>query len=435
MGPRVTSPLAGKRLLLVAEDGGLASLVAVAASRLGADVQAVPSGRAALGVLERQRPHVAVLDLPLADVRGGEVFAAFGRAGIPILAVSGVYRGPRAAEEVRRLGAAEFFEKPFAVDALAAAVARALGGSAPGMVEEARDEVSGAREISADDVHGEISSAPLPALDGAPLAAGAFAPPGSVPEAVRVSSGEVPPSPRGALSEATVPRLLVAVHEGRATGALTVRQGRARKIFAFEGGVPVYAASNLDAERFAAVCVRRGVVAAERFEALRRESPSARTADLLLAARLLEPRMRAELVAGQMRAIVWSTFEWRDGDYEFQIGRPPADRVDVRLAMGDVVLEGMLRASTIPLLRSELPGGAHLAPAPDPAFELYALGLRPGEAHLLALADGTKSVDDLLRLSDMPERETLAFLQACRVMRVLDEVERVLASTRRIGFM
>ena len=29
----------------------------------------------------------------------------------------------------------------------------------------------------------------------------------------------------------------------------------------------------------------------------------------------------------------------------------------------------------------------------------------------------------------------MAFLQACRVMRVLDDVERVLAGTRRIGFM
>ncbi len=81
------------------------------------------------------------------------------------------------------------------------------------------------------------------------------------------------------------------------------------------------------------------------------------------------------------------------------------------------------------------PGGVHLAPSPDPAFELYALGLRPKEAHLLSLADGTKSVADLVRLSEMDERDALAFLHACRVMRVLDEVERVLASTRRIGFL
>ena len=98
-------------------------------------------------------------------------------------------------------------------------------------------------------------------------------------------------------------------------------------------------------------------------------------------------------------------------------------------------LLGPTPPSTLPRLRAELPADLHLAPSPDPAFELYALGLRPAEAHLLTLADGTKSVADLARLSELPERDALAFLQACRVMRVLDAVDRVLASTRRIGFM
>jgi hypothetical protein len=95
----------------------------------------------------------------------------------------------------------------------------------------------------------------------------------------------------------------------------------------------------------------------------------------------------------------------------------------------------MRRASTLPVLRAELGPETHLAPSPDPAFELYDVKLQRGEGKILALADGTKGVADLVRLSEVPERDALAFLQACRVMRVLDEVERVLASTRRIGFM
>jgi hypothetical protein len=95
----------------------------------------------------------------------------------------------------------------------------------------------------------------------------------------------------------------------------------------------------------------------------------------------------------------------------------------------------MVRASTLVRLQAELPLGLHLAPARAPAIELYALGLRPAEAHLLSLCDGTKSVADLASLSRLPERETLAFLQALRVMRVLDDVESVLAGTRRMGFM
>jgi hypothetical protein len=362
---------------------------------------------------------------------------------VPAVAVSGPSRGPRAAEEVRRLGAVDFFEKPFPLEALVGAVARALGVPAPGGDAEAPDEVTGSRPLAADEVPSAIAAAPLPALEQGPIAAGAGERVGlesPLPEAPsprpRPIPDNAPPPARGDLARTSVPRLLVAVHQGQATGALTVTRGPVKKILVFEDGAPVYAASNVAAERFGAICVRRGIVTQERLEALRRgKPPGLRTADLLFEAGLLPPGKRSEVLAGQIRAIAWSTFEWREGEYVFHLGRPPAARVPLRLAMGDLILEGMLRTATLPRLREDLPADVHLAPSPDPAFELYALGLRPKEAHLITLCDGTKSAADLVRLSDMDEREALAFLEACRVMRVLDEVARVLASTRRIGFM
>jgi CheY-like chemotaxis protein len=437
----VASPLTGKRLLLVAEDAELAALVRAAAERLGAAVVRVPSGRAALDALARGRPHLAVLDLPLADVRGSDVLAALQRASVPVVAVSGVYRGPRAADEVRRLGAADFFEKPFAVDALAAAVARLLGVVVPGVEAEAPDEVTSSRPLRPEDLPEGIVAAPLPALEDRTIEIGpalrheGLAAPLPETAPAVASAEEVPPAARGDLGQTSVPRLLVAIHEGQATGALTLSRGPVRKIVVVERGVPVYAASNVAGERFGAICVRRGIVTQEQLDTLRREAPSARTADLLAQAGLVPAARRPEILSGQVRAIVWSTFDWREGEYAFQLGRPPAGHVPLRLAMGDLLLEGMLRTLTLQRLAQELPRTAHLAPSPAPAFELYALGLRPKEAHLLSLCDGTKSVDDLLRLCELPERDALAFLQACRVMRVLEDVERVLASTRRIGFM
>ncbi len=438
----VSRPLTGKRLLLVAEDADLAGLVLGAFGRLGAQVDVVATGRAALDRLARRIPDAAVLEVPLTDVRGSEVLAALGHAGVPVVVVSGVYRGPRAAAELRGLGACDFFEKPFALDALARAVSHAIGAPDADGEEEARDEVTAALPLGLEDgPEGIAAASPMPALmdgpvPGTPASRDGFSTP--LPDAPRARPDEnddASPPPRGSLGRMTTPRLLVALHLGQASGALTVERGPVKKILVVERGTPVYAASNVGAERLGAICVRRGIVPADRLESLRRAQPTARTADLLAASGLLPAEKRSELVAGQIRAIAWSTFEWRDGTYEFQLGRPPATRLPLKIAMGDLILEGMLRASTLPRLREELAAEAHLAPSPDPAFELYALGLRAREAHLLALADGTKSVADLVRLSDMPEREALAFLQACRVMRVLDEAERVLASTRRIGFM
>jgi CheY-like chemotaxis protein len=441
----VPSPLSGKRLLVVAEDADVGALVQGALGRLGARVLQVGTGRGALDLLGRVTPDAAVVEVPLSDVRGSEVLAALARVRVPAVAVSGVYRGPRAADELRRHGACDFFEKPFEVDALARAVAHAIGatGATEADDAEAPDEVTGARPLSAEELPAGIAAAPVFALlddpaPGAPAPRDGFSTPlpeTSRPPRPQQSPETGSPPPQGDLAHTAVPRLLVALHLGQATGALTVARGPVRKILVVERGALVYAASNVGAERLGAICVRRGLVSAERLEALRSERPDARTADLLAAEGVLPPERRIELVAGQIRAIAWSTFEWREGSYELRLGRPPVARVPVRAAMADLVLEGMMRASTLPRLRADLPAELHLAPSPDPAFELYALGLRAREARMLTLADGTKTVADLVRLSELPERDALAFLEACRVMRVLDEAERVLASTRRIGFM
>lgn len=434
----MTLPSPAKPLLVAAEDAELAGLVAAALEPLGREILQARSGRDAVTALARG-PAVAILDLPSPDLGVPELLAACAHAGASVVAISGVYRGEKAGGELARLGARVLLEKPFDVNALVAAVGRALGAAAPAPPQgEAPDEVTGALPLAAEPA--EISAAPVFALDAAPEPAPApgprvgFATP--LPEVFRARAArpDAPPAASGTLSGG-VARVLVALHVGQATGALTVTRGPVKKIVVVERGVPVYAASNVAAERFGAVCLRRGVVTAERLEALRAARPGARTAELLLEAGLLTPERRAELVTGQVRAVTWSTFDWRDGSYAFQLGRPPQGRVPIRLAMADLVLEGLLRTATLPRLRAELPLDAHLAPAPDPAFELYALRLRPQEAQLLALADGTKTVADLARLTELPERDALAFLHACRVMRVLDEVDRVLASTRRIGFM
>jgi len=446
----VTLPLAGRRLLIVGEDVVLCQVLAEAAARLGASAIPCPTGRAALTALAGgEPPHAAVLDLPLPDLRGSEVLQALRRAGVPVVALSGVARGPRAAAEVLRAGAAEFYEKPFPVLALMSRLARLMGLALPGL-EPPDDEVTGSTPLAPPDGAQAIDDSPYLALtdddaDGPPapppddpLAAPPPAPPGGEPAAAPQppSAGQAAAPPRkGDLSRFHVPHLLTALHVAQATGALTVQRGQVKKILLVERGAPVYAASNVSGERLGAICVRRGVVTAEELLALRRADPAARTSALLLKAGKLGPARRSELTCAQVRAIAWSTFEWREGQYDFQLARPPAGLLHLGLSMADLLLEGMVRASTLPRLQADLPLAIHLAPAPDPGFELYALGLRPAEAHLLSLCDGTKSVADLLALARLPEREAMAFLQACRVMRVLDEVERVLAGTRRMGFM
>ncbi|HET9554011.1 MAG TPA: response regulator, partial [Anaeromyxobacteraceae bacterium] len=160
----MAAPLAGKRLLLVIEDPVLAGLLAEAASRLGAEADVRATGRAALEALARPAlPHAAVLDVPLPDLRGSELLQALRRAGAPVVAVSGTYRGARAAGELLRAGAADFFEKPFPVLSVMARVAQLMGEALPGLGEP-EDEVTGAAPLGPAEAGAGLDGAPFLAL-------------------------------------------------------------------------------------------------------------------------------------------------------------------------------------------------------------------------------------------------------------------------------
>jgi hypothetical protein len=248
---------------------------------------------------------------------------------------------------------------------------------------------------------------------------------------------EAPLLPSGEVARVPLPRLLAVLHAGRATGALSLQRGREKRLLLLEGGAPVFATSNLPQERFGAFCVRERILRPATLTALLgalRKGES--TTGALLARGALTPERRAGIVALQVAEIAWGAFRWRDGSYRLTLGPlPDRERVPVALFPGYLILEGMRRATTLSQLRESLPPDTALAPALEPPFELHQLELRSREAEMLAHADGTKSVADLVALSGLLERDALAFLLGCRHMAILDTVERVLASTRRIGFM
>jgi hypothetical protein len=237
--------------------------------------------------------------------------------------------------------------------------------------------------------------------------------------------------------------LLAVLHARKTTGALTLARPPARKLLLLEDGRPVFAASNQPEERFAARCVREGVLGAEAIEVLSAlMGPKEPLHEALLARGLLDDARRTSMFSDQIREIVWSTFDWRDGSYQLLTGpraRRPIVRVDIE--MGDLILEGFRRGATLERLREDLPTGLALArAAPSPGagtqpIDPEGLPLSGPEALLLSHADGTKTISDLIVLSGMDERSALAFLACCRAMGILGEVRRALAGTRRIGFM
>jgi CheY-like chemotaxis protein len=489
------------RLIIVEDNSELAALIASAAQARGHAPVAVHSGQAALQAIAGATFDVAVVDLLLPDIRGGEILDRLRERRIPAIAVSGVYRGERFAREAtEQHGARKFFEKPFDMRALLLEIEGILG--APLEAELIEDDGDDEDDLDAleellpiDDEDDEPlilpdrprpTPAPLPAAPAAASPAPAPLPPpvpdellpppvmdldevptrpGFVPAlsdeeptkpmeiaavaAAAAAAAEVPfetragvwgrektaprserrrPFPEwtqaGDLSRSSVPRLLNACYQARHTGELKLKQGQVLKVVFFEDGQPVYAASNLAAERFGRFCVRHGVLSEadlKRVSALA-ESEKLRTGEAMIRLGLLSADRRKELLEEQIREIIWSTFGWTQGEYAFAPRTPKRpDMVKLKVFPGEIILQGVLRTQALLALRQKMPPARRLFPTFDPPYAPHDLSLSPPQAMLVAAADGTKTVEDLLALTDLSERETLAALLGFELLGLLVE--------------
>src|SRR5256886_5712028 len=94
----------------------------------GFDVLEAPNGRRALELLEHVAPRLAIVDVWMPEVDGIELLERMRSHAprLPIIVISG-HGTIETAVRVIRLGAYDFLEKPFQLDALLQVVSRALG--------------------------------------------------------------------------------------------------------------------------------------------------------------------------------------------------------------------------------------------------------------------------------------------------------------------
>lgn len=118
-------------VLIVEDDRQLAATLARAVEQMGYACRTVHDGSAALEAIAKQRPAGILLDLLLPKKDGRAVLEALQAAeatrGIPVIVMSGVFRGRDQQAAMQKAGARVFLEKPFSIQALEQALLANLG--------------------------------------------------------------------------------------------------------------------------------------------------------------------------------------------------------------------------------------------------------------------------------------------------------------------
>lgn len=228
---------------------------------------------------------------------------------------------------------------------------------------------------------------------------------------------------RGVLKD-NLPQLLAAFANTRETGELGLQRGQVKKIVYFEGGAPVFALSNLVADRLGQFLVRAGKIDAATLtraadEAARTQQ---RTGDLLIQMGLLTEQDRLYYVGQQIKSILYSLFSWEDGIYQMSFNaRARKERIKLDIHPATLVMRGVKKLYKPERLRRLLAEADRLLPSQDPLFALSDVELAPWEAQLVSRCDGARTVAELVSAAGRPGDEALSTLVALISMKILDK--------------
>lgn len=438
-------------ILVVDDNKELVALLTSLFEEAGYTVIGANKGRPAVELGKAEPVSLALVDMLLPDMMGYHVAEGLqaARPGLKLVFMTGVFKGARHSKEaLERFPGALFVEKPFDAKKLLETVRGLVpppGGSVVPAPSEAPSEFDVELDIDVEDeeqdameltgrikvtgggnITAELSGVALTA--GKPLRGGVsgarpVTAPSIVPPPPPADSRE--PSARAARQgelRDNLPGLITAFYLAKETGELSCKKGKVKKVVYFEGGQPVFALSNLAADRFGQFLVRVGKIKAEQLDdaAVVAQQTHRRTGDVLVERGLLKDTERLYYVGQQVKSIIYSLFGWEEGQFVLTF-REKARTESIKLDVfpGNLVARGIKKLYKPERIARLVRPEARLMPSLQPPYQLNEIELEKWEAMLLPRLDGTRTNAEIFALANKPEHQVRAFLASLLGLEVL----------------
>jgi Domain of unknown function (DUF4388) len=227
--------------------------------------------------------------------------------------------------------------------------------------------------------------------------------------------------PEGSLSERDFPDLVQGLHEGGASGSLTLTRAGIGKSVTVEDGRLVFASSSDPDERLGEVLLRRGRISWKAYlEASRAVAPGRRFGAVLVEQGALSPKDLVKAVVDHTSEIIYGAFQWTDGRYRFQAGARSPEAITLNISTPDLILEGIRRINLWSRI-SRAVGSLESRYERSPGYEplIAKMSLSDGQLELLSASPGVETVEAICARSILPSIEVCRALWAFRVLGVV----------------
>ena len=231
------------------------------------------------------------------------------------------------------------------------------------------------------------------------------------------------------VTQYNLPQILFDLHRSKKTGTLSVRTLVITKRIYFKKGNAIFASSTSEDDRLGETLIKLGQISYKQYEEsveLLKETGKKQGA-ILVELGYLTPKDLILAVQYQVREIIYSLFQLKDAEYEFEEEKIPSSEViTLNISMGKLIYEGLMRSNNLSMIRREMPDmQAILQQSANPSDLLKDIVLSPQDEEMLSSIDGTATVSDLIKRSSSKSFEALKSLYVLRTLGFIEEQKAV----------
>lgn len=235
---------------------------------------------------------------------------------------------------------------------------------------------------------------------------------------------------QGSLLTTPFPEILRVIYNERRSGELiakaTVETANLEKHVCFERGQVVFASSNQPEDRIGETLVRYNKLTRQQLEQFFTQLPSGqRVGRALVEFGILSERELVNYVTLQFIDIIYSVFNWKTGNFQFNTGENLApDELKMKFSTPTIILEGIRRLNDFDVIRKGIGSASKwLHTTTTGRSKIQAIAFNPVELSLMNMA---KEPIDILKLlvnsKDRPEK-ILQSIYGLLVIGMLEQVD------------
>ncbi|HUL01293.1 MAG TPA: DUF4388 domain-containing protein [Nitrospirota bacterium] len=230
----------------------------------------------------------------------------------------------------------------------------------------------------------------------------------------------------GEIKDMTIPWLFQGLNAEKKTGTVVCEKDETVKKVYFSAGEIVFASSNRSEDRLSEWLVQTNIISRQQSDetSVLFHKTGKKEGSILVELGILSPTAMVEGVQTQVKQIIVSLFNWREGRFMFdESPLPSADIIPLKISTGNYIIEG-LRGLEWKVIRKSLPSlRTIIRPSADPSLLFQGVDLDQDHWAIFSLIDGMKSIEDICGLSGIGDFNTLKAIYVLLALRMVEAGE------------